>query len=158
MRRNNTHSKWRTAAVLGVAGVVSLAGAGCSTYTLTPITSAAAHSDFPEGAEYRVAPPKAFLTHAWSTGALGFGKPDLELTRWNFPERPAVCEVPAGTRVKIQEYVRFDQQGAYDCGFDGWRFAIATVLDGERRGKRILIDTSSLMRGDRESGVLAGPD
>jgi len=59
-----------------------------------------------------------------------------------------------GTPVQIDKFVRFDQSGLYDCGFNGWRFAIGRVLDGELRGTTFLIDSSDLTKG-QESCVLS---
>ena len=87
---------------------------------------------------------------------MGTGQPSLRLTRWNFKEFPAVHEVPAGTVVQIDRYVRFDQSGFYDCGFNGWRFAIGRILDGSLRGKSFIIDSTDLTEG-QESCVLAMP-
>src|SRR5436305_8873895 len=130
LRLLNVRAELRATAV---AVLMALSAAGCSTYTLTPITAAESTSDFAAGATYKISPPGAFLIRAWSTGAIGVGQPQLELTRWNFRQFPALYEAPAGTKVQIEKYVRFDQRGLYECGFNGWRFAIGRVLDGDLR-------------------------
>lgn len=132
-------------------------GLGCSTYTLTTISAADAQSDFAEGTIYRVKPAKTFLVRSWRTSAIGVGQPSLELYRWSFPDigRGAVDEVPVGTPVLIERYVRFDQHGLYDCGFDGWRFAIASIPEGRLRGTRFLIDpVTALNRRDPDALLL----
>jgi hypothetical protein len=136
------------------AAIIALSAAGCSSYKLAPITEAEAKSDFSAGETYKVSPPGAFLRRSWSTGAAGVGQPRFELTRWNSPEFPALHEVPVGTQVQIEKLVRFDQSGLYDCGFNGWRFAIGRVQSGELRGTLFLIDSSDLARGP-ESCVLS---
>jgi len=139
------------------AFVTILPGVGCSTYTLTRITAAEARSDFPEGATYRVTPPQAVLIRAPSTSALGVGQPRLELDRRAYPDlgQPAIDQVPAGTWVKIEQYIRFDQHGFYDCGWDGWRFAIASIPEGKLRGTRFLIRPNGLHLQDH--CALLGP-
>src|SRR5207248_1700334 len=75
--------------------------------------------------------------------ACGFGQPSLQLDIQEIPEigRNAVARVPQHTQVRVERYVRYHQHGLYDCGTDGWTFAIAYVSDGKLAGTHFLIDS-----------------
>ena len=121
-----------------------LISTGCSTYTLKPITASQAQSAYPVGA-YRIACPHAVLVHSTSV-AFGFGQPDLELTTVELPQigLPAIARLPQNTPIKIDRYVQFEQHGLYDCGSNGWQFAIGHVTDGQLANTHFLIDKLNL--------------
>jgi hypothetical protein len=127
------------------AAVVALLCGACSTYTLRPITAAEAGSDYPAGGTYRVEYSRPVLVRSMKF-AIGFGQPDLELDVVEVPEigREAQARLPAGTAVTIERYVRYEQHGLYDCGANGWKFAIARVAEGTLAGTQILIDSTKL--------------
>jgi hypothetical protein len=119
---------------------------GCSTYTLERISPADAGADYRDGVAYRVAYRDAVLVPSMEFATIGFGQPKLELDTQEIPQigRNAVARLPRGTMVYIDRYVRYDEHGLYDCGNNGWTFAIAHVVDGELAGKTFLIDCHQL--------------
>jgi hypothetical protein len=121
--------------------LVPVFSTGCSTYTLKTITASEARSNYLAGVTYRVGHPHAVLVRSISV-AWGFGQPDLELT--SIEGRSAIAPVPVNTTIKIDRYVQYEQHGLYDCGSDGWRFAIGHVAEGRFVDTRFLIDLIDL--------------
>jgi len=122
-----------------------LISTGCSTYTLKPITASQAQSNYSDGTIYRIAHPDTVLVHSRSSSfVFGVGQPSLELTFIEMPQSKAIARVPQNTPIKIDRYVQFEQHGLYDCGSNGWQFAIGHVTDGQLANTHFLIDKINL--------------
>lgn len=144
----------RSIGVIAISAFMMLTSVGCSTYTLTPTK---ALTGFPKGATHRIVSPVAVVVHGGSTAAFGFGQPSLELDIQGIPEigRDIVHSLPVGTLVRIERYVQFNQHGVYCCGSNGWRFAIASIVEGKLGGTRFLIQFDDLKMLENEAPILA---